>query len=109
MADTCSDTSLTGWSLVSRSMRHANWQRRYRSGRRDRAGGWQGARRAQLRSRSDERLRDMRHSFDVAPGVVALTRATLAASEVVAKRDCGDATLTQTQALQERWCLGILH
>ena len=51
----------------------------------------------------------MRHSFDVAPGVVALTQATLAASEVVAKRDCGDATLTQTQALQERWCLGILH
>jgi hypothetical protein len=39
----------------------------------------------------------------------SLTRATLAASEVVAKRDCGDAALTKTQALQERRCLGILH
>ena len=35
--------------------------------------------------------------------------ATLAASEVVAKCDCGDAALTQTQALQERRWLGILH
>jgi hypothetical protein len=49
------------------------------------------------------------HSFDVAPDVAALTRAALAALEVVAKRDCGDAALTQTQALQERRCLGILR
>src|SRR6267142_6511094 len=47
--------------------------------------------------------------FDQTRISLSLIRATLAASEVVAKRDCGDAALTQTQALQERRCLGILH
>ena len=35
-------------------------------------------------------------------------RATLATSES-AHRNCGDAALTKTEALQERWCLGVLH